>query len=107
MGMMPAGTSLAADDREVMAELDYYTRERAFPLVMAVGAGPPGNQYELDDRIDARSGARAVLVARWPDRTEILGRFAAHALIEEWNVRAGAGRTRHYYVYDVSGYRGD
>lgn len=103
---MPPGTSLAADDREVMAELDYYSRGRQVPLVMAIGSGPPGNQYELENAIDAQTGAHALLIARDPDRTDILDRFATHLLAEEWSVRAGVGRVRHYYVYDVSGFRG-
>jgi 4-amino-4-deoxy-L-arabinose transferase-like glycosyltransferase len=103
---MPSGTSLAADDRETMAELDYYTRYRTFPLVMAVGAGPAGNQYEAERAIDPQTGAHALLVSRDADRADILDRFAQHQLLEEWTVRAGPGRLRHYYVYELSGYRG-
>ena len=103
---MPPGTSLAAEDREAMAELDYYTRYRGFPLVMAVGAGPPGNQYELENAIDDKTGAHALLISRSADRTDILDRFSQHQLLEEWTVRAGFGRLRHYYVYELSGYRG-
>jgi hypothetical protein len=106
VGSMPAGISVAADDREVMAELDYYTKGRSFPLVMAVGSGPAGNQYELDDAVDRRTGARALLISRWPDRRDILDRFSGKALLEEWTMSAGQGRFRHYYVFDVSGYEG-
>ncbi len=107
MGSMPDGASAAADDREVMAELDYYMRGRSFPLVMAVGNGPPGNQYELDAAIDAQTGARTLLISRWADRRDILDRFAETKLLEEWTFGAGQGRFRHYYVYDASGFRGN
>jgi hypothetical protein len=107
MGTMPPGTSVAADDREVMSELDYYMRGRPFPLVMAVGRGPPGNQYELDDAVTADTGRSALLIARYPDRREILNRFRQHDLVEAWTVSAGRGRLRQFYVYDLSGFKGD
>lgn len=107
IGGMPPGTSVAADDREVMAELDYYMRGRPFPLVMAVGSGAPGNQYELENAVDAETGAHALLIARYPDRRDILDRFDHHELIEAWTIGAGQGRFRRYYVYDVAGLKGD
>jgi 4-amino-4-deoxy-L-arabinose transferase-like glycosyltransferase len=107
MGSMPPGTSVAADDREVMAELDYYMRGRPFPLVMAVGSGPPGNQYELEDAVNADTGAHALLIARYPDRHDILDRFDHHEMVEAWTIGAGQGRFRRYYVYDVAGFKGD
>ena len=105
MGTMPEGTNVAADDREVMAELDYYLRGRPFKLAMATGFGPPGNQFELENAVTAESGARVLLIARYPDRKEILNRFAQHALSEAWTVSAGQGRQRLYYVYDVAGFK--
>jgi 4-amino-4-deoxy-L-arabinose transferase-like glycosyltransferase len=107
MGKAPEGTSLAADDREVMAELDYYTRGRPFPLVMAVGNGPPGNHYELERRMTPQTGATVLLIARYADRPDILGRFEHHSLLEAWTISAGQGRQRHFYVYNVSGFKGD
>ena len=105
IGTLPPGTTLAAEDRQVMAELDYYTRGRFFPLAMAVGTGKPGNQYELESAIDAKTGAQVMLVSRFKDRTDILDRFEKQSIIEEWTVRAGEGRQRHYYVYDLSGFK--
>jgi hypothetical protein len=97
--------SVAADDREVMAELDYYLRPRPFPLVIAVGNGPPGNQYELEDAVTAETGKHVLLIARTPDRHDVLDRFAGHKLLEEWAVSAGPGRLRKYYVYDLTGFQ--
>jgi 4-amino-4-deoxy-L-arabinose transferase-like glycosyltransferase len=106
MAALPDGVSLAASDRDVMAELDYNLRDRYFPLVMATGKGPPGNQYELERAVDGSTGAHVLLIARWPDRSDILDRFAEHSLLEEWTVSAGPGRLRHYYIYDLSGFHG-
>src|SRR6202034_2596769 len=72
----PNDITVAADDREVMAELDYYLRDRTFPLVIATGNGPPGNQYELENPITAANGKDVLLIARYPDRKDILGKFA-------------------------------
>ena len=102
----PEGSAVAADDREVMAELDYYLRNRPFPLLMATGEGPPGNQYELENPITARNGEHVLLVARYPDRKDILGKFAEQKLAEEWTVSAGQGRTRQYFVYELGDFKG-
>jgi 4-amino-4-deoxy-L-arabinose transferase-like glycosyltransferase len=103
----PAGSTVAADDREVMAELDYYLHNRFFPLAIATGNGPPGNQYELENPITAANGAHVLLIARYADRKDILDKFAEHRLTEEWNVGAGQGRRRSYFVYELSGFKGD
>jgi 4-amino-4-deoxy-L-arabinose transferase-like glycosyltransferase len=102
----PEGSSVAADDREVMAELDYYLRDRFFPLVIATGNGPPGNGYELERPITAANGQKVLLIARYADRADILDKFAEHKLTEEWNVGAGQGRKRGYFVYELSGFKG-
>jgi hypothetical protein len=105
MGGMP-DESLAAEDREVMAELDYNLRGRPFPLVMATGNGPPGSGYELDRAVTAQTGKHVLLVSRALNRDEILERYDTHKLLEEWTVSAGQGRTRHYYIYDLTGFKG-
>jgi hypothetical protein len=103
----PEGSSVAADDREVMAELDYYLRGRAFPLVMATGNGPPGNQYELENPITAANGGHVLLIARFSDRQDILDKFVDHKMTDAWTVSAGEGRRRSYFVYELSGFKGD
>ncbi len=107
METMPADSSVAADDREVMAELVYNLRGFGYPLVMATGKGPPGNQYELDDALTAATGADVLLVARFKDRRDILDRFDHHSLTDEWTITTGAGRERQYFVYELSGFKGD
>ena len=102
----PDGASVAADDREVMAELDYYLRSRSFPLVIATGNGPPGNQFELENPVTAANGAHVLLVARYSDRDDVLDKFAEHKMTEEWSVSAGQGRKRGYFIYDLSGFKG-
>lgn len=106
MGNMPPGTSLAAEDREVMAELLYNLRRWSFPIVMATGNGPAGNQYELENAVDAKTGTNVLLISRWPDRNDILDHFENHKQTEQWAISAGQGRLRHYYVYDLSGFKG-
>jgi len=103
----PNDITVAADDREVMAELDYYLRDRIFPLAIATGNGPPGNQYELENRITAENGKHVLLIARYPDRKDILSKFAQSTMTDEWRLPAGTGRRREYYVYDLSGFKGD
>jgi len=105
MGTMPDGTNVAADDREVMAELDYYLRGRPFALAMATGKGPPGNQYELENAVTVETGAHLLLISRFLDRHDILDRYSQHALTETWTIGAGQGRQRRYYVYDASGFK--
>jgi hypothetical protein len=107
MDSMPPDSSAAADDREVMAELDYYLRDRYFPLVMATGNGPPGNQYELEDPITKATGAHVLLVARYKDRADILDKFAEHTLTDAWTITAGPGRQREYFVYELAGFKGN
>jgi len=102
----PADISVAADDREVMAELDYYLRDRTFPLVIATGNGPPGNQFELENPITAANGRHVLLIARYPDRKDILGKFDNAKMISEWGISAGKGRRRDYFVYDLTGFKG-
>jgi hypothetical protein len=103
----PNDITVAADDREVMAELDYYLRDRAFPLAIATGNGPPGNQYELEDPITVANGKHVLLIARYPDRKDILGKFAESKMTDQWGMFAGQGRRRDYYIYDLSGFKGD
>ena len=103
----PDETSVAADDREVMAELDYYLRDRFFPLVIATGNGPPGNQYELENPITAANGRSVLLIARYADRQDILNKFAEHRLTDQWNISTGQGRRRGYFIYELSGFKGN
>lgn len=103
----PDRASVAADDREVMAELDYYLRNRFFPLVIATGNGPPGNQYELENPITAANGQKVLLIARYADRHDILDKFAEQKLTEQWAVSAGQGRRRDYFIYELSGFKGN
>jgi 4-amino-4-deoxy-L-arabinose transferase-like glycosyltransferase len=102
----PNDIAVAADDREVMAELDYYLRDRTFPLVIATGMGPPGNQYELENPITAANGRHVLLIARYPDRKDILGKFAESQMVSQWGIFAGPGRRRDYYIYDLTGFKG-
>jgi hypothetical protein len=103
----PNDIAVAADDREVMAELDYYLRDRTFPLAIATGNGPPGNQYELENRITAAIGKHVLLIARYPDRKDILGKFGESRMVSQWGMSAGPGRRREYYIYDLTGFKGD
>lgn len=103
----PNDVGVAADDREVMAELDYYLRNRTFPLMVATGNGPPGNQYELENPVTAANGRHVLLIARYPDRKDILGKFADAKLISQWGIFAGQGRRRDYYIYDLTGFKGE
>jgi len=102
----PNDIAVAADDREVMAELDYYLRDRTFPLVIATGDGPPGNQYELERPITAANGQHVLLIARYPDRKDILGKFTQSREVSQWGIFAGLGRKRDYYIYDLTGFKG-
>ena len=107
MDTMPPDASAAADDREVMAELDYNLRGRLFPLVMATGKGPPGNQYELEDPVTAATGRHVLLIARYPDRRDILDRFEQATLTDEWTFTIGPGRQRKYFIYELNGFKGN
>jgi hypothetical protein len=106
MDSMPADSSVAADDREVMAELDYNLRRRSFPLVIATGNGPPGNQYELENAVTTTTGAHVLLIARYRDRRDILDRFDHQSLTDEWSFTAGPGRRRQYFIYELAGFKG-
>jgi hypothetical protein len=103
----PRDVTVAADDREVMAELDYYLRNRTFPLAIANGNGPPGNQYELEDPITAANGAHVLLIARYQNRHDILDKFTENKLTDTLRVSAGQGRRRDYFIYELSGFKGN
>jgi 4-amino-4-deoxy-L-arabinose transferase-like glycosyltransferase len=98
--------TVLTDDRMVMAELLYYTRDRKIPIVIWDADGAPGNQYEMTAPLTTATGARVLYVTSWSEPGAILSRFAAAQPLPALTVPDRPGRSRTFYMYDLDGYQG-
>ncbi|MCH8999439.1 MAG: glycosyltransferase family 39 protein [Proteobacteria bacterium] len=99
------GTTVLSDDRMIMAELLYYTRERDFPIVIWDQDGVPGNHYELTAPLDGDNGARVLYVARWRDNGPLLARFETVRPLGALEIPKHPERVRRFYLYDLANYQ--
>lgn len=100
------GMAVLTDDRMVMAELLYYTRDAGFPVVIWGGDGSPRNQYELSAPFDRAVGARALYVTTRSEPASILSRFAVSHLLPPLTIPGERGRARVFYLYDLDSFLG-
>lgn len=85
--------AIATDKRALAAELLYYLKDAAIPVVALRGDGPPGDHFEMTRPLDASTPLPVLLVSfnrDGPPGAEALG--AA-------DIPAGRGKPRQVYFY--------
>ena len=95
-------TAIISDDREDMASLTYYTRDRKLPLRMWPSANP-GNEYEARHALTPDIASYVLLVTRRPDASNITSAFTSTERIGTVETRLDAKRTRIFYLYALTG----
>lgn len=93
-------TAIVSDDREDMASLFYYTRERSLPLRMWPTPNP-GNQYEAAHALTANVAGRVLLVTRRQDVRAITSAYERVTPLGTIETRLDPKRTRVFYLYDL------
>lgn len=103
------GSVVVSEDRQLLASLIYYAR-------LAPGRFAKWNpERNVDDHfeligadVDAAAAAgatRFVLVSNRPDPAGILAKFESWRLLDVVELPLGAGLTRRYWLYELSGLR--
>lgn len=95
-------TAILSDDREDMASLTYYTRERNLPLRMWPSTNP-GNEYEARHALTPDIASYVLLVTRRQDASNITSAFTSTERIGTVETRLDAKRTRIFYLYALTG----
>lgn len=97
--------SVLSDERAVTAELLYYMRDEATPVVAWRDDGRPRDHYELTRPFQGAAQEPILLVAFRQDTDRILKRFAKVEPISIEQLPAGLGPARSVRFYRLSGYR--
>jgi 4-amino-4-deoxy-L-arabinose transferase-like glycosyltransferase len=95
-------TAIISDDREDMASLTYYTRDRKLPLRTWPSANP-GNEYEARHALTPDIASYVLLVTRRQDASNITSTFTSTERIGTIETRLDAKRTRIFYLYALTG----
>lgn len=95
-------TAILSDDREDIASLSYYTRDRKIPLRMWPSASP-GNEYEARHALTPDVASYVLLVTRRTDAGNIAGAFASAERIGTVETRLDPKRTRVFHLYALTG----
>ena len=85
--------AIAINKRALAAELLYYLRDAAIPVVAMRGNGPPGDHFEMTRPLDATTPRPVLLVSfdrEGPPASELIG--AA-------DIAAGHGKPRHIFFH--------
>jgi len=97
------GVAVLTDDRMIMAELLYYTRDDGFPIVIWSDGGKARNHYELTAPFERASTPRVLYVTTWSEPDPILNRFTAARPLPSLSVPGYRDRTRVFHFYDLDG----
>ncbi len=97
------GAAVLTDDRMIMAELLYYTRDAGFSIVIWSGGGKARNQYELSAPFDRTTTPRVFYVTTLSKPNHILDRFAVARPLPSLSIPEHRGRTRVFHFYDLDG----
>ena len=98
--------AVITDERAMTAELLYYMRGEATPVLAWTGGAKPQDHYEMKRPFMASSPQPVLLVALRRDRDKVLARFSGVTVLGEADLPAGAGQTRHVSFYRLSGFKG-
>jgi 4-amino-4-deoxy-L-arabinose transferase-like glycosyltransferase len=103
-----AGTpyaSIITDERALSAELLYYMRDEATPLLAWRSTATPADHYELTRPFTPTSPQPVLLVAMRRDVTPITKWFSRSALLSDNQLPAGATAKRAIAFYALEGYK--
>jgi hypothetical protein len=95
---------LLVDDRQVAALMLYYGRGPLDDLVVWDSDGRPSNQFELARGFQGGDGRPVLLLARYPERRDILGRFTSVSATRPVSLPIGQGSRTVYFTW-ASGFR--
>lgn len=99
------GARLLVDDRQVAALMLYYGRGRLDDLAVWDSDGRASNQYEATRGFRGDGGRPVLLLARFPERPDIIGRFAEMRATQALTLPIGQG-SRTVYLTWLDLYRG-
>jgi hypothetical protein len=94
--------AIMSDDREDMASLYYYTRDRNLPLRMWPSE-TARNQYEVTHRLRADETANVLFVTRQSDVSAITNAFASSTRIGTLETRLDSKRKRIFFLFALKG----
>ncbi len=94
--------AIMSDDREDMASLYYYTRDRKLPLRMWPSE-TARNQYEVTHRLRADETANVLFVTRQSDVSAITNAFASSTRIGTLETRLDSKRKRIFFLFALKG----
>lgn len=97
--------AVISDERAVTAELLYYMRDEATPVLAWRDGGRPKDHYELTRPFQDSNQVPVLLVAFRQDTDRILRRFSKVEPLGEEQLPAGLGPPRKVRFYRLSGYR--
>lgn len=95
-------TAILSDDREDMASLYYYTRDRQVPLRMWPSINP-ANEYEARHALSPDVASRVLFVSRRKDVETVTGAFTSSERIGTIETRLDPKRTRIFYLHALTG----
>ncbi len=90
--------AILSDDREDMASLYYYTRQRKLPLRMWPKQSA-GNEYEATHTLRAEEASYVLFVTRRRDPNDIVGAFASSERVATLETRLDSKRKRIFFIY--------
>ena len=99
--------ALIADDRSLTAELLYYLRHDATPVLAWREPGRPRDHYEMSRPFKDPAQVPVLLVSTRGDVQRITRKFAKVEMLDERQIPAGLGATRLVRFIALSGYRPD
>lgn len=94
--------AIMSDDREDMASLFYYMRDRKLPLRMWPSE-TARNQYELTHRLRDDETANVLFVTRRSDVSAITNAFASSSRIGTLETRLDSKRKRIFFLFALKG----
>jgi 4-amino-4-deoxy-L-arabinose transferase-like glycosyltransferase len=94
--------AIMSDDREDMASLFYYTRDRKLPLRMWPSE-TARNQYEVTYRLRSDETANVLFVTRQSDVSAITDAFASSQRIATLETRLDSKRKRIFFLFALKG----
>ena len=94
--------AIMSDDREDMASLYYYMRDRKLPLRMWPSE-TARNQYEMTHRLRADETTNVLFVTRQSDVSAITNAFASSQRIGTLETRLDSKRKRIFFLFALKG----
>ena len=94
--------AIMSDDREDMASLFYYTRDRKLPLRMWPSE-TARNEYEVSHRLHSNETANVLFVTRRTDVSAITSAFASSMRIGTLETRLDSKRKRIFFLFALKG----